>query len=98
MDPEVGRLTYVSGGRRALTGENPDGGQPVGQGRGSAAAPADPLAALVHPDGSVEELQPPGAAAFLKANPALVGYARAYAESASSQVGFFWQHARGQWS
>ena len=81
-----------------MTRENPDGGQPVGQGRVSAAAPADPLAALVHPDGSVEELQPPGAAAFLKANPALIGYARAYAESATSQVGFFWQHARGQWA
>ena len=97
MDPEVGRLTYVSGGRRALTGENPDAGQPVGHGRGSATAPPYPLAALVHPDGSVEELQPPGAAAFLRASPALVGYARVYAESAASQVRFFWQHSRGQW-
>src|SRR5215471_19146128 len=97
MDPEVGRLTYVSGGRRALTGENPDAGQPVGHGRGSTAAPPYPLAALVHPDGSVEELQPPGAAAFLRASPALVGYARVYAESAASQVRFFWQHSRGQW-
>lgn len=45
----------------------------------------------------MEELQPPGAAAFLAASPALVDYARAHAESATSQVRFFWQYSQGQW-
>ena len=50
------------GGRPALTKQYPDGGQTAGQGRDSREPPARPLAALVHSDGSTEELQPPGAA------------------------------------
>jgi branched-chain amino acid transport system substrate-binding protein len=45
----------------------------------------------------MEELQPPGAAAFLGSTPLLVDYALAHAESATSQVRFFWQHSAGQW-
>jgi branched-chain amino acid transport system substrate-binding protein len=84
-------------GRPALTKESRDGGLPLGPGRGSRAPPARPLAAFVHSDGSVEELQPPGAAAVFAGGPALVDYARAHAESATSRVRFFWQHAGGQW-
>jgi branched-chain amino acid transport system substrate-binding protein len=80
-----------------LTRENPDGGRTVGQGRDSMATPARPLAAFVHPDGSMEELQPPGAAAFLTATPTLIGYARAHAGAAVSQVRFFWRHSPGRW-
>lgn len=80
-----------------MTRENPDRGRNAGQSRGAATPPAQPLAAFIHPDGSTEELQPPGAAALLAASPALVGYARAHAESAISRVSFFWQHAGGRW-
>ena len=45
----------------------------------------------------MEELQPPGAAAFLAATPPLVDYALAHAESATFQVRFFWQHGPGRW-
>ena len=45
----------------------------------------------------MEELQPPGAVALLTAAPTLIGYARAHAESAISQVRFFWQHSPGRW-
>jgi len=45
----------------------------------------------------MEELQPPGAAAFLGATPPLVDYALAHAESATFQVRFFWQHSPGRW-
>jgi branched-chain amino acid transport system substrate-binding protein len=45
----------------------------------------------------MEELQPPGAAAFLGAISPLVDYALAHAESATFQVRFFWQHSPGQW-
>lgn len=80
-----------------MTQENPAGGRTVGQSRDPALLPAYPLAAFVHSDGSLEQLQPPGAAAFLTACPALVGYARAHIESAISQVRFFWQHSQGEW-
>jgi len=45
----------------------------------------------------MEELRPPGAAAFLGATPPLVDYALAHAESATFQVRFFWQHSPGRW-
>lgn len=80
-----------------MTKQYPDGGQTAGQGRNSREPPARPLAALVHSDGSTEELQPPGAAALLAAGPELVDYARAHAESATARVRFFWQHPGGQW-
>jgi len=80
-----------------LTRQSPDDGQAAEQGRGGRGPPADPIAALVYPDGSTEELQPPGAAALLAASPELVDYARAHAESATSRVRFFWQHPGGQW-
>jgi branched-chain amino acid transport system substrate-binding protein len=80
-----------------LTRQNPGGGQTAGQGGGAAPPPAHPLAAFVYPDGSVEELRPPGAAAFLGATPPLVDYALAHAESATCQVRFFWQHSRTRW-
>ena len=69
-----------------MTKQYPDGGQTAGQGRDSREPPARPLAALVHSDGSTEELQPPGAAALLAAGPELVDYARAHAESATARV------------
>ena len=74
-----------------------DGGQTVGQGGDSAAPPARSLAAFVYPDSSMEELQPPGAAVVLAANPALVAYARAHTDSATSRVRFFWQDSAGRW-
>jgi branched-chain amino acid transport system substrate-binding protein len=80
-----------------LTQENPAAGRTIGHSRGAAALLTQALAAFVHPDGSVEELQPPGAAAFLAACPALVDYARAHIDSPTSQVRFFWQHSQGQW-
>jgi branched-chain amino acid transport system substrate-binding protein len=80
-----------------LTRQNPGGGQTAGQGGGAVPPPAHPLAAFVYPDGSMEELQPPGAAAFLGATPPLVDYALAHAESATFQVRFFWQHSPGRW-
>jgi branched-chain amino acid transport system substrate-binding protein len=57
----------------------------------------DVLSAFVHPDGSVEELEPAGAAAFLAASHALVGYARAHAESPTPLARFFWLCPRGRW-
>ena len=75
----------------------PDGAQTAGQGRDSREPPVRPLAALVHSDGSTEELQPPGAAALLAVGPELVDYAQAHAESATARVRFFWQHPGGQW-
>jgi len=81
-------------GRRPLTRQDPDGGRSAEQGRGPLASP---LAAFVHLDGSIEELQPPGAAAVLADGPELLDYARAHAESATSRVRFFWQHPGGQW-
>ncbi len=80
-----------------MTRHNPGGGQTAGQGGGAVPPPAHPLAAFVYPDGSMEELQPPGAAAFLGATPPLVDYALAHAESATFQVRFFWQHSPGRW-
>ena len=80
-----------------MTRQNPGGGQTAGQGGGAAPPPVHPLAAFVYPDGSMEDLQPPGAAAFLGATPRLVDYARAHAESATFQVRFFWQHSPGRW-
>ena len=80
-----------------LTRQNPGGGQTAGQGGGAAPPPAHPLAAFVYPDASMEDLQPPGAAAFLGATPRLVDYARAHAGSATFQVRFFWQHSPGRW-
>ena len=80
-----------------MTQENPDGRRTAGQGRGSVASPTHPLAAFVHLDGSMEEFQPPGAAALLAESPALVDYARAHAESTTSQARFFWQHPHGRW-
>jgi len=80
-----------------LTKQSPDDGQAAEQGRGGSGPPAGPIAAFVYPDGSTEELQPPGAAALLAASPELLHYARAHAESATSRVRFFWQHPGGQW-
>jgi branched-chain amino acid transport system substrate-binding protein len=80
-----------------LTKRSPDDGRTAEQGRGGRGPPAGPIAAFVYPDGSTEELQPPGAAALLAASPGLVDYARAHAESATSRVRFFWQHPGGQW-
>ena len=80
-----------------MTRHNPGGGQTAGQGGGAVPPPAHPLAAFVYPDGSMEELRPPGAAAFLGATPPLVDYALAHAESATFQVRFFWQHSPGRW-
>src|SRR5215831_9520161 len=88
---------YAPGRRRVLTRQNPGGGQTAGQSGGAVPPPAHPLAAFVYPDGSMEELQPPGAAAFLGATPPLVGYALAHAESATLQARFFWQHSPGRW-
>jgi branched-chain amino acid transport system substrate-binding protein len=80
-----------------LTRQHPGGGQTAGQGGGAVPPPAHTLAAFVYPDGSIEELQPPGAAAFLGATPPLVGYALAHAESATFQARFFWQRSPGLW-
>ena len=80
-----------------MTKQSPDDGQAAEQGRGGSGPPAGPIAAFVYPDGSTEELQPPGAAALLAASPELLHYARAHAESATSRVRFFWQHPGGQW-
>ena len=80
-----------------MTKRSPDDGRTAEQGRGGRGPPAGPIAAFVYPDGSTEELQPPGAAALLAASPGLVDYARAHAESATSRVRFFWQHPGGQW-
>ena len=80
-----------------MTRQNPGGGQTAGQGGGAAPPPARPLAAFVYPDGSMEELQPAGAAAFLRVTPPLVGYALAHAESATFQARFFWQRSPGRW-
>lgn len=82
---------------QALIQETLDGGQTDRQGRDKTAPPTQSLAAFVYPDGSMEELQPPGAAVVFAASPALVGYARAHIESATSRVGFFWQHPPGRW-
>jgi branched-chain amino acid transport system substrate-binding protein len=57
----------------------------------------DVLAAFVHPDGSVEELEPAGAAAFFSASHALADYARAHAESPTPLARFFWLSPGGQW-
>ena len=80
-----------------MTRQNPGGGQTAGQGGGAVPPPVHPLAAFVYPDGSMEELQPPGAAAFLGATPPLVDYALAHAESATFQVRFFWLRSPGRW-
>jgi branched-chain amino acid transport system substrate-binding protein len=80
-----------------LTQQTLDGGQTVGHGWDSTAPPALSVAAFVYPDGSIEELQPPGAAVVLAASPALVDYARAHAESVISRVRFLWQQAAGRW-
>ena len=80
-----------------MTKRSPDDGRAAEQGRGGRGPPAGPIAAFVYPDGSTEELQPPGAAALLAASPGLVDYARAHAESATSRVRFFWQYPGGQW-
>lgn len=80
-----------------MTRQNPGGGQTAGQSGGAVPPPAHPLAAFVYPDGSMEELQPPGAAVFLGATPPLIDYALAHAESATFQVRFFWQHSPGRW-
>ncbi|HCU97410.1 MAG TPA: hypothetical protein DHU96_33760 [Actinobacteria bacterium] len=60
-------------------------------------AVGDVLAAFVHPDGSVEELNPPGAAAFLAVNHALVDYALVHAESPTPLARFCWRTPAGQW-
>ena len=57
----------------------------------------DVLAAFVHPDGSVEELDPPGAAAVLAGSHALVDYALLHAESPAPLARFCWLTPKGQW-
>ena len=90
-------LTICARQKTGVDPAEPGRWQTAGQGGGAVPPPVHPLAAFVYPDGSMEELQPPGAAAFLGATPPLVDYALAHAESATFQVRFFWLRSPGRW-